>query len=459
MDIYSKYFGPMDEDKLLNISISHPLIRNSSEFGQVARALLRFEGEKGLYTGEFKVGEKVQIGFGHYKRMIERYNKSHKFYDNIPTEVAWFYICMSYKYGYMSILDASASFYKNPNQIYGLVTLGEFIQKDGKNKYLNYALTHVMLSEDIDARLEINFDNPILDKKDELLVTLSTLVASSSHEIMNLNRHLEQEVQKRTKELAELNSSLEKRIELEVKKNREKDKMLYHQSKLASMGEMINNIAHQWRQPLNIIALVMQDLSLKAQISDITYSEIVAAEKKINETLKYLSDTIDDFRSFVSNGENFSSPSSFEVCKSIRKTLRLISIVLEDKNINLVLKLPEKDRVVKGSPNDLKQILLNLIYNAIDVLREREVENPTIKVEVKYNKNVNIIVKDNGGGINSKILDKIFEPYFTTKYKARGTGLGLYMSKMIVEKRLNGKIKARNTRRGAMFWIELPIMA
>jgi len=137
----------------------------------------------------------------------------------------------------------------------------------------------------------------------------------------------------------------------------------------------------------------------------------------------------------------------------------LISIVLEDKNIDLILKLPEDEKVVKGSSNDLKQILLNLIYNAIDVLREREVENPTIKVEVKYNKHINIIVKDNGGGINPKIIDKIFEPFFTTKYKARGTGLGLYMSKMIVEKRFNGKIKARNTSRGAMFWIELPITA
>ncbi|SFO88078.1 FIST N-terminal domain-containing protein [Hydrogenimonas thermophila] len=459
MDIYSKYFGPMDKDKLLNVSISHPLIRTSSEFGQVARALLELEGEKGLYTGEFEEGEKVQIGFGHYERMIGRYDEIQKTYENIPAEVAWFYICISYNYGYMDILDASASFYKNSDQLYGLITFGEFSQREGKNKFLNFTLTRVVLSESSDSRIEVNSKKPILDKKDELLVTLSTLVASSSHEIMNLNRYLEQEVQKRTKELAELNSSLEKRIELEVKKNREKDKMLYHQSKLASMGEMINNIAHQWRQPLNIIALVMQDLSLKAQIGNISYTEIANAEKKVNETLKYLSDTIDDFRSFVSNGENFSSPGGFEVCKTIKNTIRLISIVLEDKNIDLILKLPEDDKIVKGSSNDLKQILLNLIYNAIDVLREREVENPTIKVEVKYNKYINIIVKDNGGGINPKIIDKIFEPYFTTKYKARGTGLGLYMSKMIVEKRFNGKIKARNTSRGAMFWIELPIMA
>jgi signal transduction histidine kinase len=459
MDVYAKYFGPMNREKLLHISLSHPLMRTSSEFGRVARALLELDGGKGLYTGEFEEGEKVQIGFGHYKRMIDRYEIIPEIYRQIPGEVVWFYICISYKFGYMDILKPSASFYKNYDQLYGLVTFGEFSHKDGKNRFLNYTLTRVALTEDPDARIKLNPNEVALESKDELLETLSTLVASSSQEIMSLNRHLEREVEKRTKELADLNASLKQRIEIEVRKNREKDKMLYHQSKLASMGEMINNIAHQWRQPLNIIALVMQDLSFKARIGNITPAAIIHAENKINETLKYLSDTIDDFRSFVSNGEEYSHPGGFEVCKTIKETVRLISIVLEDEKIELKLMLPEEEKIVKGSPNDLKQILLNLIYNAIDVLKERRVENPVIKVEVKYNSKVNINVRDNAGGIDPKIIDKIFEPYFTTKYQARGTGLGLYMSKMIVEKRFNGNIIARNTRRGAAFWIELPIMA
>ena len=186
--------------------------------------------------------------------------------------------------------------------------------------------------------------------------------------------------------------------------------MLYHQSKLASMGEMINNIAHQWRQPLNIIALVMQDLSFKARIGNITPAAIIHAENKINETLKYLSDTIDDFRSFVSNGEEYSHPGGFEVCKTIKETVRLISIVLEDEKIELKLMLPEEEKIVKGSPNDLKQILLNLIYNAIDVLKERRVENPVIKVEVKYNSKVNINERDNAVGNEQKNNDKNIAP-------------------------------------------------
>ncbi|WP_201352823.1 FIST N-terminal domain-containing protein [Hydrogenimonas urashimensis] len=460
IDVYEKYFGPLDTKKLLKLALAHPLIKYSKEFGPVARALLEIDNEKGLFTGKFVEGEKVQIGFGHYKRMMSRYEIIPEVYRDVPSQALWFYICISYQYGYLGILNASSTFYKEWEKIYALLTFGEFSHKAERNRFLNFTLTRVALSEESDARIKLNLTEVKHDPRDELLATLSTLVASSSSEIMDLNRHLEKEVEKRTKELAELNASLEKRIEQEVQRNREKDKMLYHQSKLAAMGEMINNIAHQWRQPLNIIALVMQDLSLKAHIGHLSPSAIAVAEKKINDTLKYLSDTIDDFRSFASGGEAYTHPGTLEVCKTVRETVRLVSIVLEDEKIGLKLSLQEKEVVVKGNPNDLKQVLLNLVYNAIDVLKERQIEEPVIKIEVKTIKNrVAIVVRDNGGGIDPRIIDKIFEPYFTTKYKARGTGLGLYMSKMIVEKRLGGKISARNTRSGAAFWMELPIRA
>ena len=458
-DVYQKYFGSLNTDEMLNISLSHPLIHKTDDFGEVARALLMINSKKGLFTGSFKEGEKVRITFGNYKKMLDRYSEIRKNYTLLTAEALWYYVCVSYNFGYKDILKNLTSIFLNKNQIYMFATFGEFSHKDGKNLFLNFTLTRVAISEEENAKIEMAPKMIELSEKDRLLTTLSTLVSSSSNEIVELNRGLEKEVQKRTKELVDLNETLEKRIELEVKKNREKDKMLYHQSKLASMGEMINNIAHQWRQPLNIIALAMQDLSLKSQIGDVTYADIVQTEKKISETLKYLSNTIDDFRSFVSQGENFTNSGSFEVCKTIKDTIRLISIVLKDEKIDLKLKLPKMESLVKGSSNDLKQVLLNFIYNAIDVLKEKKVKDPTIKIEVRYNRYINITVKDNGGGIEHKIIDKIFEPYFTTKYKARGTGLGLYMSKMIIEKRLNGEIKVRNTSRGAMFWIELPIMA
>lgn len=455
-DIYTKYFGSMSDRKFLKTAMAHPLIRDSKEFGSVARAMYGWNGKRGFFSGEFREGEKVQIGFGHYKRMLNYYETIPEVYKSLPAQALWIYICVSYSNGYMGLVDKLLKFYKEHERLHIHATFGEFSNYNGRNTYLNYTFVRVALSEDMDARMKIVNFVPKLDSKDELLATLSTLVSSSSREIIDLNRYLESEVKKRTKELAELNESLERRIALEVKKNREKDKLIYHQSKLASMGEMINNIAHQWRQPLNIIALVMQDLSLKAHVGNISPEAIVHAEKKIHETLKYLSDTIDDFRNYASNGKEYEHPGAFEVCKAIRETVRLISVVLEDEKIRLKLSLPEDEAIVQGSPNDLKQVLLNLIYNAVDALKEKRPQEPTIKIAVKYNESVNISVKDNGGGIDKGIIDKIFEPYFTTKYQARGTGLGLYMSKMIVEKRLSGRITARNTRRGALFWIELP---
>ncbi|WP_353662203.1 FIST N-terminal domain-containing protein [Hydrogenimonas sp. SS33] len=459
IDIYSKYFGPLDEAKLLQLSLSHPLIRTSPLFGTVARALLEIDEEKGFFTGEFREGEKVQIGFGHYKRMTSRYEIIPEAYRQIPAEALWFYICISYQYGYIDILKASGQFYRESDKVFAFITFGEFTHRNDRNLFLNYSLTRVALTEDLSARAKINLIEVERDPKDELLATLSTLISASSKEITDLKRHLEREVEERTKELAELNASLERRIAMEVNKNREKDKILYHQSKLASMGEMINNIAHQWRQPLNIIALVMQDLALKAHMGNVAPPAVEHAEKKVHETLRYLSDTIDDFRSFTVDRPEYTHPGAFEVCKTVKEMVRLVSIVLEDEKIGLKLKLPEREALVKGNANDLKQVLLNLVYNAIDVFKERKVKDAKISIEVKYNREITIIVKDNGGGINPEIVDKIFEPYFTTKYKARGTGLGLYMSKMIVEKRLKGKIAARNHRSGAVFWIELPILS
>ncbi|NPA29362.1 MAG: GHKL domain-containing protein [Epsilonproteobacteria bacterium] len=460
IDVYENYFGKLSREKLMELALAHPLIRKSKEFGTVARALLEPASDGGFYSGEFVEGEKVQIGFGHYKKMLAQHDTIPEVYQELPVESLWFYICISYQYGYLDILEASAGFFEEKDKLFAMMTFGEFCHHDGKNKFLNYALTRVALSETPDARIRIKPIRFQCGQKDELLATLSTLVSSSSREIMDLNRYLEKEVAKRTRELAELNEQLEMRIAQEVRKNREKDKMLYHQSKLAAMGEMINNIAHQWRQPLNIIALVMQDLSLKAQMGTLSIKEIREAEQKINETLKYLSDTIDDFRSFASQGLDYSHPGALDVCKTVSDTVRLVSVVLEDEKIGIKMSLPSDPIWVAGSPNDLKQVLLNLIYNAIDIFKERRIKEPLIKIEVKENgRRAIVTVRDNGGGISEKIIDKIFEPYFTTKYQARGTGLGLYMSKLIVEKRLHGEIHARNTRSGAAFWIDLPVTA
>ncbi|WP_457595445.1 FIST signal transduction protein, partial [Hydrogenimonas sp.] len=232
IDVYGKYFGPMNKEKFLNISLAYPLIRNSKEFGVVARALLRWEGEKGLFSGEFEVGEKVQIGFGHYKRMMDRHRLIPEVAKNLNAEVVWYFVCISWENGYMDLWKNAVKYFREPEKISFFTTFGEFIHANEKNLYLNYSAGRIALSESENARLKLYQVETEWGPKDKLLATFSTLVSSSSREIMELNHHLEAEVAKRTKELADLNASLERRIALEVKKNREKDKLLYHQSKL-----------------------------------------------------------------------------------------------------------------------------------------------------------------------------------------------------------------------------------
>ena len=458
MEVYTKHFGPMSREKLLSLALAHPLIKHSETFGTVSRVLLRLEGEEGLYTGAFHVGEKVQIGFGNYKKMVDCVLESGVKQRDIPTQAIWHYLCISYADpGYADLLKQSVQMFRDaPERVHLGVTFGEFGFVDGRNGLLNNAVIKVFLTEEEEARYPYAPVDLKLDPKDRLLMTLSTLVVSSGKEIMELNRYLESEVKKRTRELAQLNAMLEKKIEMEVRKSREKEKILFHQSKLAAMGEMLHNIAHQWRQPLNIIALVMQDLALKAKMGTLQPEAILLAEKKINETLNYLSETIDDFRSFAAAGEESPADARFEVKRAIHEALRLLAVLLEEEKIRLELDLPEEEIVLPGRANDLKQVLLNLVYNALDIFREREVEAPTIRVGVRTGPEVTVYVQDNGGGIDEKVIDRIFEANFTTKYHRKGSGLGLYMSRMIVRQRLGGEIVARNVHGGSLFEIRLP---
>ncbi len=458
MDVYTKHFGPMNREKLLSLALAHPLIKHSETFGTVSRVLLRLNGEEGLYTGAFEKGEKVQIGFGNYKKMVDCVLHSGKKQHDIPTQAIWCYLCISYAApGYTDLLKQSVQMFRQaPEQVHMGVTFGEFGWVEGRNSLLNNVVVKVFLSEDEKARYPYTPVDLKLDPKDRLLMTLSTLVVTSGKEIMELNRYLENEVKKRTRELAQLNAMLEKKIEQEVRKSREKEKILFHQSKLAAMGEMLHNIAHQWRQPLNIIALVMQDLALKAKMGTLQPEAILMAEKKINETLNYLSETIDDFRSFAAAGEESPADGRFEVKKAIREALRLLAVLLEEEKIRLELDLPEEEIVIPGRANDLKQVLLNLVYNALDIFRDRGVKNPSIRVGMRVGPEVTVYVEDNGGGIDANVIDRIFEANFTTKYHRKGSGLGLYMSRMIVGERLKGEIVARNVRKGSVFEIRLP---
>jgi PAS domain S-box-containing protein len=266
-----------------------------------------------------------------------------------------------------------------------------------------------------------------------------------------------------TKQLEEnlrnLNENLEKEVQTQLQELREKEQILIQQSKLATMGEMIGNIAHQWRQPLNSLSLKKDILIDSYYAKELNDDEVDEFDNKVDDLLQYMSKTIDDFRNFfVPTKEKV----YFDLLKSVDEILNIVSTQLQNHQIKLVVNNNDNNAIeLLGYPNEFKQVIINLINNSKDAIMNRQSKKEIIDGEILIDlhfdnrQNIEVIVKDNGGGIPQDILNKIFEPYFTTKFKSQGTGLGLYMSKTIIEKNMNGSLLAENIDDGAKFIIKL----
>jgi PAS domain S-box-containing protein len=323
--------------------------------------------------------------------------------------------------------------------------------KDAKGKIVEY----LAIKEDITERKLIE------EKLEKTLMEMEV----SNWEYKMLNQDLQQEVERRKtveselklqKELlVELNENLESQVDIEVKKNREKDELMLLQSRQAAMGEMIGNIAHQWRQPLNAIGLMVYDLTDAFRFGELTLDYVDRSEKDIKSVLEHMSSTIDDFRNFFKpNKEKI----SFKLEDVIKTAVSFLDATLKNSDIRLITEL-DNNIVLFGYPSEFAQVLLNIINNAKDALTETRPQNPVIRISGINNNGMSAEVKiiDNGGGVPTTILHKIFDPYFTTKEQGKGTGVGLYMSKTIIERNMNGTIVARNTRNGVEFIITVPI--
>jgi len=260
----------------------------------------------------------------------------------------------------------------------------------------------------------------------------------------------------KTRELANLNDFLKDKVKQEVEKNRIKDLHMIQQAKSAQMGEMLSMIAHQWRQPLAAIGAASASLNLKTRLGKADTQIIQTYTKDISDYSQHLSSTIDDFRTFFKPDKQKSESSYTEILDSV---FGIIEISLLNKNIKLIKELHLEIKF-ETYANELKQVVLNLIKNAEDILIEKGIKDSYIKIAT-YSKNDKYIleVSDNGGGIPQNILPNVFDAYFSTKLKKNGTGLGLYMSKTIIDEHCSGKISVFNDKLGAVFRIELPSIA
>jgi signal transduction histidine kinase len=246
---------------------------------------------------------------------------------------------------------------------------------------------------------------------------------------------------------------------LEIEKH-QKEELLYQQSKMAAMGEMIGNIAHQWRQPLSVISTASTGAKMQKEMNCLSDTELIDSLTAINTSAQYLSSVIDDFKNFFNPSNN--KITEFDIADTFSKTLNLVKAQFTSKDIEIIQDI--KEFRIASIENELIQVLINILNNARDALITKENHRKLIFINTYIKDNILYLeIKDNAGGIEKDNIDRIFEPYFTTKHKSQGTGIGLYMSKEIIEKHLNGKLNVSNKTYvfedisyfGACFTIEL----
>jgi signal transduction histidine kinase len=243
-------------------------------------------------------------------------------------------------------------------------------------------------------------------------------------------------------------------LENELSNNRQKDKQLLEQSRLAQMGEMISMIAHQWRQPLAAISSASGAITIKAKRDRLGNELAIELSSKIADYSQHLSATINDFREFFKTNKERKKAGFEDIVQCV---LNIVQETIEGQDIQLI-KVFETDLKIETFPNEIKQVVLNLLKNAEDVLLENKIENAYIKIYTYESEDyLHLEISDNGGGIPEKIIGNIFDPYFSTKTQKDGTGLGLYMSKTIIQEHCQGKLNVKNAKDGAMFTISLPL--
>ncbi|KAB7887251.1 sensor histidine kinase [Poseidonibacter ostreae] len=273
-----------------------------------------------------------------------------------------------------------------------------------------------------------------------------------SREITQAFKKYQDSVQKKEFLLEDLNKNLELKVKKAIIDVKKKDRAMFHQSRLARMGTMLSMIAHQWRQPLSEVSGILMELETANKFNKVDSRMIESSVSDSNKLISFMSNTIDDFRNFFKPDKQ---KVEFYIEDACNEAITLVDASIKNFNIKLT-KDVKNNSLIKGYKREFAQVMLNLISNAKDALKQREIKHPLIKITLdSKDTKVIITVEDNAGGIKEAYISSIFDPYFTTKEGLKGTGLGLYMSKMIIEKNMNGELHFENTKQGALFTIIL----
>lgn len=320
---------------------------------------------------------------------------------------------------------------------------GLYIDEIQNSIYKNKKLLEQRMNKYIKSVITISFF---------IVILIGILSYFISKRVTKVFSNYQNSVNKKELELELLNRDLEKKVSRAIREQKRKDRFVLHQSRLARMGTMLSMIAHQWRQPLSQLSGVLMEMETASKFDKLDKTLVKEYINESNKLIEFMSLTIDDFRNFFKPDKR---RVSFSIEDSLKEARSLIDASIKNANIELQFDI-QSDYKIYGYKREFAQVLLNLMSNAKDILIQRDIENPKIKVKVeKKDVFVHISVSDNARGVKQKNMELIFEPYFTTKSSLQGTGLGLYISKMIIEKNMGGLLSLRNTKIGAEFTIKL----
>ena len=381
--------------------------------------------------------------------------------------------------------------YANSKRGFGFVTIGANVEqfhetanrtKESIDAILEKQTTLMHETMDENTKSIANFIDKMMDELtvfSVLMIILVVIIAIwmsnyLSNKINNLingtkefsNNNLDYRIKITSKdEIGKLESSFNKMAE-NLKKEREeleeKDRLMFQQAKMAALGEMLENIAHQWRQPLSLISSISSSLIVQKELNILEDKELKKSLNAVRNNTEYLSNTIEDFRSFFKPDKD---KSCFEVSHTVSKALMILESKFKIEDIDIVSDYKDEVKIC-GLENELIQVIMNIFNNSKDAFNSNAIRDKKIFVTI-YEKNEHMIlkIKDTANGIPDAILDRIFEPYFTTKHQSQGTGIGLYMSREIITKHMNGILKVKNKEfeyegkayKGAQFTIKIKV--
>jgi signal transduction histidine kinase len=305
-----------------------------------------------------------------------------------------------------------------------------------------------------DGNYQIRITDTMKGEMESLAKAFNRMLSELNRVILDLRQEVTVRIAAENK-LKELNDTLEQKVSEKIEEIQQKEAMMVQQARFAAMGEMLSSIAHHWRQPLNILSLIIQLFEVHYKYSKLDENYIHESVQMGTKIAEELSDTINTFRSFlvIDPGR-----SRFSARDCIRDALRLMESMFIEGNIDYHFEdLTDRETYLYGQPKELIQVFLHLSNNSCDAFRNRNIQNPEVRIQLlAENRNSMIRFHDNAGGIPDSIIEKIFEPYFSTKAELQGTGLGLYIVKNILEKNFNGSISVRNSEKGAEFTLKIP---